>query len=58
MKVTELKNLLSAIGIGEVFYIAGLAAVTIGAAQFSWAAGWITCGSVMLSTSVYSYVRK
>ncbi len=55
---TELKKLLSAIGLGEAFYLVGLTAVTAGAAQISTAAGWITCGTILLATSVYSYVRK
>ena len=53
-----MKKLIAAIGIGEVFYLVGLAAVTAGAAQISLAAGWITLGAIMLLTSVYSYLRK
>lgn len=48
----------SIIGLCEVFYIAGLVALTVGVAQISETAGWIMCGSILLATSVYSYVGK
>lgn len=49
------------IGISELFYFTGLAVLTVGVAEISVAAAWITCGTVMLLTyaaSFYSYIRK
>ena len=37
-----------------VFYITGLAALTVGAVQISETAGWITFGVVMIATSIYA----
>ena len=49
------------IGFGELFYFAGLAVLSVGVSEINVAAGWITCGAVILLTyaaGFYSYIRK
>ena len=55
---SDLKKLIDVIGMVEVFYIVGLIALTVGASYINTSAAWITCGSIMLATSIYSYVGK